>query len=91
MKEDQYVSVPCTVVGVNDVRSFQKDGQDIKFASIHVRVGTTLMKLKVSPDNTSFLSQVAKLLDKKVVVDCELFAGQGMTASIRAVGVQAVK
>lgn len=84
MNEVTEIKVPCTVVGVNDVKTFKADGgKEIAFASVHVRFGKTLTKVKVSPENSSLLKDAEKLLDKPAVLTLEIFAGQGLVASLR--------
>lgn len=88
MKEN-LVLIPCTIVGFNEPQTFKSGEKDIRYASLLVRVGTTIVKLKIKSESIDSVMAVAKnSLDKKVEIAAEISAGQNQSAEIKAVEIK---
>lgn len=79
---EHLVTVPCTVLEPKK-DSFVKNGEKIDYAYVLVRFGTRIIKFPADKN-----LDLEKYKDKKINLQVEVKAGEGLKANFRAVGVK---
>jgi len=78
------ITLPCTILEVVRDKEWTIEGKTGKSASLLVRLGGVIVKIKADNNAKEFLDEAQKTLDNDVDIKCKVSAGQGLALVLRA-------